>query len=570
MSLDPAAPLSASPAAAAAGGWPPGLGEARVVAIRAADLRSPLRRPVGDQDRTALTAAGAGVIRTGDMVVFCKLVAVAPAVVRRDGQVQAAGHPADHARLGIIEQRLDEMTGQPDTIGRIAAETVPTAKIKGTARRSMTVAATLRAVALMTLMPEADYCQVLTALFGDLEDVPWQRAFAVPTATVFSAWRKAAGPEPAQRLEELVLKASAAEHADGGWRVIPELELGAIDGTVTRMPGTPANRAAFGSTGTGDDSSPYPQLRDLLVSDAATRGTLAVVTGPSGGDKAEAEQALLDRALAEHPHVFTRDRLRVLDRNFPGVARIRKLTAVTHVLIRLKSDIPVTKIGGFLPDGSCLAGIAGGGQTIRMRVTEYYVEVAGQDVPEMFCLITDLRDWRAYPAGLLAGAYKWRWDGSETALREARSAIRGAGPSTGPVFRSGTPDLVRQEHAAWVAACELVRSAARDAARSAPPARKGRRAGQPVQPREISFTAARRAAVAATRDGTATASLPGPLATASHDAALRDLGRRRVSVDRDRHRDHKTKARQAFPAAGRGVTTRNAPAQITICAPLAA
>ncbi len=62
----------------------------------------------------------------------------------------------------------------------------------------------------------------------------------------------------------------------------------------------------------------------------------------------------------------------------------------------------------------------------------------------------------------------------------------------------------------------------------------------------------------------------GPVTTASHDAALRDLGRRRVSVDRDRHRDHKTKARQAFPAAGRGVTTRNAPAQITICAPLAA
>ena len=43
------------------------------------------------------------------MVVFCKPVAVAPAVVRRDGRVQAGGHPADHARLGIIEQQLDEM-----------------------------------------------------------------------------------------------------------------------------------------------------------------------------------------------------------------------------------------------------------------------------------------------------------------------------------------------------------------------------------------------------------------------------------------------------------------------------
>src|SRR6266487_3989288 len=277
-----------------------------MIAIRAQDLRSPLRRPAGEADRTALTAAGAGVIRTGDMAVFCKLVAVAPAVVRRDGRVQAAGHPADHARLGIIEQRLDEMTGQP----------------------------------------EADYCQVLAALFGDLADVPWQRAFAVPTATVFSAWREAAGPEPAQQLQDLVLAASAAEHDDRDYRVISELglPLGAIDGTVTRMPDTTRNRAAFGSTGTGDDSSPYPQMRDLLISDAGTRGTLGVLTGPSGGDKAEAEQALLDRALIEYAHVFTASRLWVLDRNFPGVARTKKLTAVTHVLIRLKSDIPVTKI----------------------------------------------------------------------------------------------------------------------------------------------------------------------------------------------------------------------------------
>ena len=36
-----------------------------------------------------------------------KVVAVAPAVVRRDGRIQAGGHPADHARLGALEQPLD-------------------------------------------------------------------------------------------------------------------------------------------------------------------------------------------------------------------------------------------------------------------------------------------------------------------------------------------------------------------------------------------------------------------------------------------------------------------------------
>ncbi len=242
---------------------------------------------------------------------------------------------------------------------------------------------------------------------------------------------------------------------------------------------------------------------------------------------------------------------------------------VTHVLIRLKSDITVTKTGDFLPDGSYMADIGKDGK-IRMRVIEYFVHVEGQDVPEMFCLVTDLDDWQAYPAGMLAAAYKWRWDGSETALREAKSAIRGAGPSTGPIFRSRTPDMIRQEHAAWITGTELVRAVARAAARTAVPARKGRRAGLPVHPREISFTAARRAALTSVRAGTATASLPAALTAAGYHRALRDLGRRRVTIDRDRHRDHKTKARQAFPAAGPGTATRRAPARITICGPIAA
>jgi Winged helix-turn helix len=208
------------------------------------------------------------------------------------------------------------------------------------------------------------------------------------------------------------------------------------------------------------------------------------VTGPSGGDKAAAEQALLDRALTEHAWVFTKSRLFVLDGNFPGVARLRRLITVTHVLVRLKSDITVTKTGDFLPDGSYMADIGRKDGKVRMRVIEYYVHVDGQHVPEMFCLVTDLDDWERHPAVVLAAAYKWRWDGSATALREAKSAIRGAGPSTGLIFRSHCPDMMRQEHAAWITSAELVRATARAAARSAAPARKGRRAGGPDRVRD--------------------------------------------------------------------------------------
>jgi len=545
--------------------------------VRVADLASPVRRPLREGDRTALTAEGAGKIRAGEMVVFLKPVAVAPAVVRRDGRVQAGGHPADHARLGVIEQQLDAMTGRPAVIDEVAAQVVPRGKVKGTARRSMTMAAALRAVLLMALMPEAGYGEILAALFGDLPLLPWHVPFAVPTDTVLATWRDAAGPEPALLLQDMVLAASGAGRQDHDYRAVAvgDLQLCSVDGSVTRMPDTPANRAEFGSVGTGDDSSPFPQLRDLPVTDASTRGMLTVVTGPSGGDKAEAEQALLDRALIQYAWVFTRHRLFVMDRNFPGVTRIRRLVQVTHVLIRLKSDITVTKVGDFLPDGSYMADLGGKDAKIRMRVIEYCVHVDGQDVPEMFCLITDLHDWQQYPAAVLASAYKWRWDGSETALREAKSAIRGAGPSTGPIFRSRTPDMIRQEHAAWITAVELVRAVTRQAARHAAPARKGRRVGQPACPREISFTAARRAAITAARTGAATASLPtaslpAAITAARYHDTLRDLGRRRFTIDRDRHRDHKTKARQAFPAAGRGITTRTAPAAITVCGPIAA
>jgi hypothetical protein len=121
--------------------------------------------------------------------------------------------------------------------------------------------------------------------------------------------------------------------------------------------------------------------------------------------------------------------------------------------------------------------VSGGGATLTVRAVEYQVSVAGQDAPELFCLITDLHDHVAYPAQVLAAAYHWRWIGSETSLKEAKSAISGAGPSTGAMLRSSSPDLVAQEHAAWIVAVELARATARAAAAVAKPAEKGRRAG---------------------------------------------------------------------------------------------
>ena len=354
------------------------LGQAGMVAVRVADLASPAREGLGKDGRTALTAAGAGPVRTGDLVVFCKPVAVAAAVVRRDGRVQAAGHLSDHVRLGVAEQRLDALCGEPGVIDKVAAGLTLEGRVKGAARRAMTAAMVIRLVLLMTLMPGSCYAEAVAALLGDLPLVPWHRRYQVPTGAVACTWRDAAGPAPLEQLRDRALAGIDAEHRQHGYRAVAagELDVCSIDGSLTRMPDTPQNRGAFGSAGTADGSAPYPQLRELRCQVASTRATVGVVTGPSGAgggrDKGEAEQRLLDGALARYPHIFTPDRLWVMDRNFPGVPRIKAMLATgTHVLIRIKDGITLTRTGDFWPDGSYPALICGGGQKLAVRVIEY-------------------------------------------------------------------------------------------------------------------------------------------------------------------------------------------------------
>jgi len=532
-----------------------------MVALRLADVVPPLRSggPLAAGDRSALVIGGTARIRTGEATVFCKVVAVASAMVRRDGRVQAQGSPAGHATLGPLEDWLEEKAG-PGVIEEIAARAVLRGKyVKGERERLLTRAFVIRVIVLMTLVPDADAREALIALAGDLALVPWARAWVPASARALGDWRNALGPEPLEELRDIVLGASWAEHEGRDWRAAAigrgrPLKVSSLDGTLIRVPDTPANRAAFGSVGTGDDSSPFPQLRALPLTDASTRALLGMPHGPAGTDKAAAEQKLLDTAMRDYPHLFTTGRIWLMDRNYHGAARIARLTARTHVLIRLKSDIPLKRISQILADGSYIAELSGDGVTVTVRVIEYFADVEGQDVPEMFCLITDLTDIAEYPARELAALYRWRWDGSETALREAKASLNGAGPGTGPMLRSGTPGLVRQELAAWAAATEMTRGVARDAALAAVPARKGRRAGQPVRPREISHARTRRAVLAAIRAG-----------RTGYETLTRAIGKYRTVADRNRHRARKSKSPSSFGhATAKDTATRIAPAIITM------
>lgn len=141
-------------------------------------------------------------------------------MVRRDGRVQAAGHPADHARLGLAEALLDELCGSAGTIDEIACQCVLEGKVKGAARRALTPALAIRLTVLMTLMPDADYAEVMAVLLGDLAAVPWQRPRQVPTATVAGTWREALGPRPLERLRDRLLAGVDAEHRGHDYRAV--------------------------------------------------------------------------------------------------------------------------------------------------------------------------------------------------------------------------------------------------------------------------------------------------------------------------------------------------------------
>ncbi|HTQ90070.1 MAG TPA: hypothetical protein VMK84_11305, partial [Streptosporangiaceae bacterium] len=261
-----------------------------------------------------------------------------------------------------------------------------------------------------------------------------------------------------------------------------------------------------------------------------------------------------DTAMRDFPHVFTKGQVWLLDRLWHGTPRLKALAQLTHFAVRLKSDIPLKRISQIYPDHTYLAEISGDGVTMTVRVTEYFADIEGQQVEEMFCLVTDLLDWREYPGPELAGLYRWRWDGSETALREAKAPLHGAGPGTGAMLRSGSPELIAQEIAAWTCATEMTRGVTRAAALTAQPAVKGRRAGQPVRYRDLSLARARRLILAAIRSG-----------KAGYKTLTSQIARFRAVVDRNRHRARKSKSPSTFGHAGpKDTITRTAPAVITM------
>ena len=122
--------------------------------------------------------------------------------------MQAQGSPVHHATLGPLEEWLEEQAG-PGVIEEIAERAVLRPRfVKGERERLLARAFMIRAIVLMTLMPDAGIREAVIALAGDLALVPWARPWAPASERALGDWRNALGPGPLEELQAIVLEAS--------------------------------------------------------------------------------------------------------------------------------------------------------------------------------------------------------------------------------------------------------------------------------------------------------------------------------------------------------------------------
>jgi hypothetical protein len=494
-----------------------------VLAVRVDDL------VVADgADGSGLLAPGAvGPVRDGDLVAWCMVVAVTPAVLDRDGRVGAQGWLPDHVRLGGLEEHLGE-----GVVEQVVTASAP-APTRPERQRLMSLPLVARLVMAMTLLPNASYVEAVAQLVGVLPRLPWLRDWRVPESTVVTAWRRRLGVAPMKALFARVAGHFVAVAEPGAlWH---GLRVCTLDGCQVKVPDSDENRAAFGSSGTADDSAAFPMLRVVLAVARAGRAVLAASFDASR----VGEQPLTARLVQQHPDLFTPEHVYVLDRNFFSAELVEAVHARgrgAHLLIRMKAGIRlpvVTRLG----DGDYLSWIrTPDRRPLTVRVVEYDVHKPDASTSELFCLLTTLTDEQRYSKEDIAGLYPHRWVAAETTIGENKSTITDAGPSRGPILRSETPEMVHQEVWAWLSATQLVRRAAHATAITGN-----------VATDEISFTTVRREAVRSMTQSQVSATTPAAARAEAKSRAHRHILANKVITGRDRHSPRQQKWRPRFP-----------------------
>ena len=381
------------------------------------------------------TAGGDAAPTAGEMAVFCRPVVTAPAVVRRDGTVLADAWLPDLVRLGELERHLGD--------GVIEAA-VDAAIAKGRLRprqrrRLMSYPLVIRLMIAMVLMPDGSYREALARLAGLLADIPFALEWHVPTEKVVTDWRVLV---PADVMEDLFWQAAGPLISDDEPSAVLLAGMGvlAADGMLVNLPDTPANRAMFGSAGTADDSSPFPQLRIVALAARAGRAMPGAILGSSRAG----EQTLLKRLARRRPELFA-GRVTCFDRNFPGYDLITAiLDAGGHVVARVSATValPLAEGGGWLPDGSRMTWLnAPSGKKqdrLPVRAAEHNAVLPcgdGEEVSET-CRVAPVHCCTGAPSGPRMHVVRARGPGKPPGRFRSSAASR-CSPPAGASFSSG-------------------------------------------------------------------------------------------------------------------------------------
>jgi hypothetical protein len=518
-----------------------------VVAVRLCDLVA----VHGVGGAQVLIPGSAGRVRAGELVAWCTVTAVAPAVLDVDGRLGVDGFLPDHVRLGVLEEYLGDVVVE-QVVAQAAREQVAAAvavgeQVPDRRLRIMSAPLVARLVLAMTLLPDASYLETLAQLVGVLPRLPWAKPWQVPTSKVITAWRQQLGWAPLKDLFTRVAGHIVPDTDPGAlWR---GLRVCALDGCQVRVPDTDLNRTVFGCSGTADETAPFPQVRIVLATARAGRAILAAQVDSSR----VGEQTLTTRLVAHRRDLFTPNDVYLVDRNFLGVDLINAIHRDgrgAHLIMRVRSDINLP-VAQELPDGSYLSYLrAHGGKTrVAVRVITYRVYLPDGTNSDEFILATTLLDHTTHPAPDVANVYKQRWSAAETTIGENKTTITDAGPSRGPILRSQTPALVRQEIWAWLTATQLVRRLAHTATTTT----------TGISTDQISFTTTRREAIRSITQSRVTATTSPAAITDAADRAATAVLANLITTDRDRHSPRAQKWRPRFPHTATTKPTTHGP-----------
>lgn len=263
-----------------------------------------------------------------------------------------------------------------------------------------------------------------------------------PTRSALCEARQRLGVEPVRHVFGQVVRPLATPQTPGAF--YRGRRLVGLDGTVSNVPDSPANAAAFARATGSRGEGAFPQIRKVSAVELGTHVEFALVHG--GWQNSEQELTL--QLLTALPD----DALVLADRNFFSFSLWNKLTERRLALLfRIKKNQKLEPLQ-VLSDGSYLAKVyassadrAADRDGILVRVIEYtHHDPQRVGCGERHRLLTTLLEETVYPALEVACLYHERWE-EELVYDEQKTHQDPRRASKPANLRSETPEGVRQE-----------------------------------------------------------------------------------------------------------------------------